>query len=335
MSISKNCVLCMEYIWLKFFPILGITGAFYSKCNHDKIGNRYVLKRSLIYFWIVCLTILTMTIITILDIFYFIERNDFTVYNVFILLTDTLLILNTMQFQIFFLVFTNERKIEYIALMKILNAKYAHGISTILSVKYINDFRKYSALSVILFVIAASVYTLFDLFNTEFDGWFSYLKSVIHIYSFCVDFLNMTTVGILFVIYKKIFTTAYGNIIETMTKRRDYLFQSCLVQIKKIHRLHSGVYFNFRIFVNCTSIQATVWTLLTVMAMVLNIYLAIGTNLHAGSVNFDTSYTLIKIRIACVSIALNLVAFFMGNLEKSVSLNKCDHSLSLNKNCKL
>lgn len=321
MTVTKNCFLCLQYIWLKVCPIFGTLVVCNIKCDHtNKPKDIREIHKSYFYAAIVLLTILLTATVSFFDILFFIQKNEINVYTVFKIITDTLLILNTIQLQICYLTLTNDRIIEIKGFMVLLESSYYHGIKTLLKVNYIKRFRKYSNIILVALIILIIGYIILVLNHMNSNDQFVYVKNFTQLYSISVDVLNLSSVGITMITYKRVITTAYENIIEAMVKRQQYQFQSCLEQIKRIQRLHSSIYVNFQRYNACTTKPCILWMLLTVSNMVLNVYIGIGTLLHPDVIAFDTSYVVVRIRITVVTTAMSSILFVFESLAKSVSV---------------
>lgn len=318
MVVRKNCLSCILFIWLKLCPIFGIGAVLSIKCNHTKNLDSHEIKYSLFYTITILITVTATLTVFLFDLKYFVEGNSYTIITTFKFVTDMILVINTIHFQISYLILTSKRMLEYKGLIEVLTNGHVYGLNTFLSVHYIKKIRKYSILILVTAILFVTSYTVVNLIYIQSDDKFVYIKTVVTIYSFCIDLLNLTILSSTFLVYNKIVKVVYEEIIKMMVVRRKYEFRDFLIFLRKFRRLHSIIYFNLCQLNHCLNPTALVWFTLTSTTLILNVYITIAAFIHNTGSTFDMTYYIVQIRIVLLLSLMTPALCILDGLTKSV-----------------
>lgn len=318
MVLKKNCLLCTLFIWLKLCPIFGIGGILSIKCDHTKNVDTCEVKRSTFYTTTILITITATLTVSLFDLKYYVEAHDYTIISSFKFVTDMILVVNTIHFQIVYLLLTDDRAILYRGLIDLLENGHLCGLNTFLSVDYIKKFRRCSNLVLVAAIVFVAFYTTINLIYIKPAEKFLYVKTVVTVYSFCIDLLNLTIVSSLLLVYNKMLQVTYDEVTEMMVARKRYDFRDFFLFLTRIRRLHSAIYFNVVQLNKCSNPIALVWFALTCSSLILNVFITIAAFIHNSGGSFDATYYIVQIRIVVLLSLMTPAIFILDGLGKSV-----------------
>lgn len=321
MYVKKNCLLCMQLVWLKMCSIFGFIGVFSSNCKHTDKEDVYEFKRSNVLCVFILTKIIILWIVSFIDIKYFYHTKDFTTLSILKIITETLLIMNTTHFQIYYIYTTNDRIIEYRGLIEILKNCRFFGLNEILTVKYIIKYRKMSIIILTTLVCIMIFYTLFVLVHLKYD-LFLYLKTLVQIYSAAVDFLHVTYMITMFSFYRKLLKKCYIKMKVCLQKRNQhiYQFQNCSKELKLLNRYYLAIHSNWKAMRKCVETYVPFWFLYTVSMIILNIYIAMKVLIH-NFIKFDISYNILQMRILAFCFIVTMALTACEKIKEPVSFS--------------
>lgn len=326
MPIKSNCLLCMQYVWLKLCMLFGITGLFSIKCSHTEKFDIFQIKRSIFFTVTLFIQICFEITITVIDVIQFINLQKFNTISVFQVITNTLLIFNTTYFQAFYLYHTDERLVEFRGFIYLLRKCELYGLRDVFSVKYITSFRKLSIISLIILLNLMLLYTIVVLLHLKTTNFFIYVKTFAQIYSFCFDILHVGHVIVIMSIYQKVFNECTFEIMRQLTKRNVNVYRieetKLEVKLKKLHRFFSAVYFNYNQMLQCLSSSTVVWFTTSICMVIMNVYIAIGILVYSTVDAYDISYSMLQVRIIVFLLVLNVGVYVTERTTLVVSI-KC------------